>query len=404
MKLCFFAPPLTYRGGVGNLSVNLIKHLARCSDVDEIFVLCDTIEEDVYRSIRQQKVNIQCIGPVKRSDLLRVIIRNIRYLSKKFRSFDVFHVLDERVFPFVNHNFHPLVVTFHNVMMLEFIAVLRAVRQIGILNALADLDLYLPQLPLELVSAARAKGIIVNSPIIAEKLGNLYGGVVNGKIKIISPGFDPTIFNPHCIKRSDARRILNLDSSSEVLLHIGGVSRQRSGERKGLPYLLKALEYLDKTGYLDQLNILLLVLGKVSHKYRRLFPAIQERVIELDEVEEDVMPILYRAADVFVMPSISEGWGISLIEALACGTPVIASPFVPSALAAKDLGAVYIENELSNPARFAKCIFQVLNNRTFEVNDWNKIFDTLVLDYSWENYAKAHIDFYKEIISQDSYR
>jgi len=364
MRLCFFAPPLTYRGGVGNLSVNLIRHLASCSDVYEIFVVCDTVDEDVYRSLKHKKVNIQCIGPVKRSDFLRVIVRNIRYayLSNKFKRFDIFHVLDARVFPFVNPNLHPLVVTIHNVMVPEFIAVLKAVGTIGIGSALSDIDLYMPQLPLELLSVKKAKGIIVNSTVIAEQLGNLYGSIVNGKTRIISPGFDPVIFNPYYMNKSDARRLLNLDSSSRVLLHIGGVSRQRSGERKGLPYLLNALDYLRKTGYLDQMSILLLVLGEVGRKYRRLFPAIQKRVIELGEVKEDVMPALYRAADVFVMPSISEGWGIALIEALACGTPVIASQFVPSAFAVKDLGVVHIENEMSNPARFAKSIFQVLNN------------------------------------------
>lgn len=403
MRLCFFAPPLTYRGGVGNLSVSLIKHLARCSDIDEIFVVCDTIDEDARRSLKHKKVNIQSIGPVKRSDFLRVIVRNIRYmsLSDKFKGFDVFHVLDERVFPFVNPHLHPLVVTIHNVMMLEFVAVLKAVGKIGIGSAIGDIDLYLPQLPLEVLSATKARGIIVSSPLIAKQLVNLYGNFVNGKIRIISPGFDPMVFNPYCMKKSDARRLLNLDLSSKVLLHIGGVSRQRSGERKGLPYLLNALDCLRKNGYLDQLNILLLVLGEVGRKYRRLFPAIQKRIIELDEVKEDFMPTLYRASDVFVMPSISEGWGITLIEALACGTPVIASSFVPSAFTVKDLGDVHIENELNNPARFARSILQVLNGETFMVNDWNGIFHILARDYSWENYAKAHVDFYRQIISQD---
>lgn len=57
--------------------------------------------------------------------------------------------------------------------------------------------------------------------------------------------------------------------------------------------------------------------------------AIQEKVnhsvIFLGQLQADVLPILYRAADCFVMPSSGEGFGIVYLEALACGTPVIAS-------------------------------------------------------------------------------
>jgi phosphatidylinositol alpha-1,6-mannosyltransferase len=51
---------------------------------------------------------------------------------------------------------------------------------------------------------------------------------------------------------------------------------------------------------------------------------IEDRVEFLGAVEHDALPSLYRAADVFVMPSTGEGFGIVYLEALACGTPVIA--------------------------------------------------------------------------------
>jgi phosphatidylinositol alpha-1,6-mannosyltransferase len=54
---------------------------------------------------------------------------------------------------------------------------------------------------------------------------------------------------------------------------------------------------------------------------------VSHSVIFLGEQRADVLPALYRAADIFVMPSSGEGFGIVYLEALACGTPVIASDF-----------------------------------------------------------------------------
>jgi glycosyltransferase involved in cell wall biosynthesis len=406
MRLCLFSPPLTYRGGVGKLSVNLIKHLAHCSSVDEIFVVCDSISDDVYESLKHKKLNIECTGSVRRSDFLRVIVRNTKYirLADKLRRFDLYHVLDARVFPFINPGLHPLVVTIHNVMMLELLAVLKATKRIGIENILGNIDLYMPQLPLEFLLITRARAIVVNSPLVEEQLRNLYGSIVQRKTRIISPGFDPLIFNGHHMRKSDAKRLLSLDPSAKILLHIGGMSRPRSGERKGLLYLLNALDYLHRTGYLDRLNIQLVVLGEIGRKNIVSFSGVQKHVVELHEVKEDLMPTLFRAADVFVMPSISEGWGIALMEALACGTPVIASPFVPSALALKDLSAVHIENGLNNPVRFAKSILQVLENRTCKVNDWNRLSNTLAAEYSWKNYVIAHMNLYREVLEEGAHR
>lgn len=403
MRLCFFAPPLTYRGGVGNLSVNMIKHLARYREIDEIFVVCDGVTEEAYRSLKHRKLSIHCLGRAKRSDFMRVMMRNFRYvcLHDRIQSFDVFHVLDERVFPMWNPNLQPLVITIHNVMLLEFIKVLKAVGTIGIESVLGDIDLYLPQIPLEFLSAKKAQRIVVNSPIIAKRLEKLYHNIVDGKIKIIPPGFDPTRFNPYHLSKSDAKRFLELDSSSKLVLHVGGASRQRSGERKGLPYLLYALEHMHKTGDLDRLNILLLVIGEVGKKCKRLLGrAIEKRVIELRSLGQDVMPRVYRAADVLVMPSISEGWGMAAIEALACGTPIVASQNVPSALATRDTGVVHIENQINNPQRLATSILNVLETEPFRAVDWDKIFNFLVSNYSWANLSKSQLRIYEELVNR----
>src|SRR4029450_11417888 len=54
---------------------------------------------------------------------------------------------------------------------------------------------------------------------------------------------------------------------------------------------------------------------------RRLEP----RVTVLGHVPDDALPALYQAADVFTLPSLHEGFGLPVLEAMACGTPVVTS-------------------------------------------------------------------------------
>lgn len=384
---------MTYRRGVNTLSVNLIKHLAQDSDIDEIFVICDGVDEDAYKSLKHKKVNMQTTGWVKRSDFLRVFIRNIRYLrlSSELKEFDVFHVLDNRALPFVHSSVHPLVVTIHNAMTQELFSVLNAIELVGINGLPGTLDLHMPQVFLECLTAKKANKIIVNDLIIARRLKKLYGNVITRKIRIVPPGFDEKRFHPCLMSKSEAKKLLKLDCSSRVLLHVGG-----SSERKGLPYLLHALSYLYRTGQLERLNIVLLVLGKIERKWSQLISRIRKHVLELPYVPEEFLPNVYRAADLFVMPSVVEGWGIALIESLACGTPAIASTHVPSAFALKNSGVVQIEPEVNDPAKFGKSILNTFESDFLGFKDWNRIFDSLVLHFSWNNYARHLVDVYRE--------
>jgi glycosyltransferase involved in cell wall biosynthesis len=108
------------------------------------------------------------------------------------------------------------------------------------------------------------------------------------------------------------------------LLYLGGFD-----QRKKVPTLLKAFAQLAKDS-----RAFLVVAGRLPEKGSDFFPdprpivqelGIEERVVFTGWVPEEDKPALYSGARAFVFPSLYEGFGLPPLEALACGTPVIAS-------------------------------------------------------------------------------
>ncbi len=120
--------------------------------------------------------------------------------------------------------------------------------------------------------------------------------------------------------RAAARRRFDL-GDQRVLLTVG---RLASSERyKGHDRVIEALPPMVASGH----DVLYLVAGEGDDRARLESLArgagMSERVRFLGAVAEGDLPDLYRAADVFVMPSTGEGFGIAFLEAMACGTPAV---------------------------------------------------------------------------------
>ena len=97
--------------------------------------------------------------------------------------------------------------------------------------------------------------------------------------------------------------------------------------RKNLPLLIKAYANLRKRGKIDQDLVLA---GPESYKARQVFQEIKTQGVDkavraIGHVSDRELVALYNRADFFVYPSIYEGFGLPVVEAMACGTPVITS-------------------------------------------------------------------------------
>src|SRR5580704_9255342 len=148
----------------------------------------------------------------------------------------------------------------------------------------------------------------------ADSLKELYG---RDDVRVIRYGVDTNIFNPNARKarRDSERSTLQIDSSTFCLLLIGN-----DWKSKGLDALLRAIAEC------RELPLFLLVAG--SDGQRVYSEAIQELALESKvrflEPSPDVVKF-YAAADAYVGPSLEDAYGLPILEAMACGLPVIAS-------------------------------------------------------------------------------
>jgi glycosyltransferase involved in cell wall biosynthesis len=177
------------------------------------------------------------------------------------------------------------------------------------------------------------------------------------RVTVIERGRDAArLGSPSAQRRSIARRRLELADGDEVLINLG-----RQEYQKGQRYLLEAVERLAA----GRPRLILLMLGRrgaASQEIDELLarPPIAERVRVLGHVD-DVSHAL-AAADLFVFPSLFEGLGGSLIEAMALGLPIVASD-LPAVREVVEPGRNASLVPPAEPAALARAIEDLLDDR-----------------------------------------
>jgi glycosyltransferase involved in cell wall biosynthesis len=120
-------------------------------------------------------------------------------------------------------------------------------------------------------------------------------------------------------------------------------------------------------------------------------------IIILGNVPDKSLSGLYHAADVFVFPSVREGWGLVVLEALASGTPVIASGVEPMTEYLRDGENSLLVSPTDHEA-IASGIIELSGNDELRKRLASGGRETAG-EYSWENAALGHVRFYAGILN-----
>ncbi len=173
-------------------------------------------------------------------------------------------------------------------------------------------------------SCRRARRIITISESSRQDVHRFFGIPLN-QIDVVVPGVDQ-VYRP--LPASEVVAFRQQHNLNRFVLHVGTLQ-----PRKNIPVLIEAMSQLDDP------DLKLVLVGGKGWLYDDIFRQVQalglaERVIFTGYVPDDDLPLWYNAADLLVFPSVYEGFGLPVLEAMACGTPVIAanSSSIPEAV------------------------------------------------------------------------
>ncbi len=166
--------------------------------------------------------------------------------------------------------------------------------------------------------------VLASCTVEADQIASLYGGEP-GRIHIVPPGVDHAFFGPG--HRPQARRALGLPLDGRLLLFVGRIQPLKCADA--------AIETLAELRERGGEPYRLVVVGGPSgpHGEKSLqglhdaadARGVREHVHFVAPQPHELLSSYYRAADVCIVPSRSESFGLVALEAAACGTPVVAS-------------------------------------------------------------------------------
>jgi D-inositol-3-phosphate glycosyltransferase len=237
-----------------------------------------------------------------------------------------------------------------------------------------------------------ADRLIANTPAEADELVSHYGAD-RDRIDVAPPGVDLNIFTPAFRKKSRAR--LDVRPNSFHILFAGRIQRL-----KGPQIFVKAASILRQRR--PDIDLEMTILGALSGaKDFNLQQIISDA--GMDDVVTHRPPVVaselagwFRSADVVVMPSFSESFGLVALEAQACGTPVVATNVGGLSRAISD-GRTGILVDGHDPSDWADALEDLYDDvQTRE--DMGRLAATHAESFGWQRTAAITLESYREAV------
>jgi D-inositol-3-phosphate glycosyltransferase len=244
----------------------------------------------------------------------------------------------------------------------------------------------------------RVNRVVVATLAELTQLRFLYKADAN-KMVVIPPGVDVSHFYP--IPSDEAKMYVGLKPSDRMVLFVGRIE-----PLKGVDTLIQAMSCLQLT---EERPVHLAIIGgdpsaspeEMTVEMARLQKlcddlSVGQTVVFLGKRDQDRLQYYYSAAEMVVMPSHYESFGMVALEAMACGTPVIASEVGGLAYLVRD-GETGFTIPDQEPEALCEKLSWLLNDRQLhEMMSSNAA--QYAQDYAWEKIAVQIIEVYKGLL------
>ncbi len=255
----------------------------------------------------------------------------------------------------------------------------------------------------ELVVMKGANQVIAATPAEQSQLEFLYQ-LPGRKITVIPPGVDTSQFYP--IPPDEAKSAVDIPANDRIILFVGRIE-----PLKGIDTLIRSISILRERGILadyphdlaiiggdpsadvSSLNAEMVRLQALCHELN-----LNDLVIFLGKRGQDTLPYYYSAAEVLVMPSHYESFGMVALEAMACGTPVVASQVGGLAFLVQD-GVTGFAVPDGNPSLLADRLEQIIRDPQLRQKLGQQAAD-YAQQYAWEKISQRMSQVYQEELTQ----
>jgi len=220
------------------------------------------------------------------------------------------------------------------------------------------------------------------------------------KLVIVPPGVDTSHFYP--IPADEAKQYLGLKPENRMVLFVGRIE-----PLKGLDTLIQAMSCLDSQEIHRPVHLAIIggepdvIPEDMTEEMTRLQKLCDDlcmggMVVFLGKRGQDTLPYYYSAAEVVVMPSLYESFGMVALEAMACGTPVIASEVGGLGyLVQNDVTGYTIPD--SDPAELCEKLASLLGDANLRESMGQRAAE-YALDYAWEKIAARIVEVYMGLV------
>jgi D-inositol-3-phosphate glycosyltransferase len=225
------------------------------------------------------------------------------------------------------------------------------------------------------------------------------------RIVVIPPGVDVSRFYP--IPDDEAKEFVGIPSEHRMVLFVGRIE-----PLKGLDVLIEAMGRFCQDSHIEQKKLDLAIIGgepEVSPEVMTVEMArlkelrekygVKDMVTFLGKRAQDTLPYYYSAAETVVVPSHYESFGMVALEAMACGTPVVASQVGGLAFLVKD-GVTGYTVPVGDPEALCCRLKSLMSDPDLRAQMGQQAAE-FARGYAWEKIAAQIVELYKNVLLQN---
>jgi glycosyltransferase involved in cell wall biosynthesis len=239
------------------------------------------------------------------------------------------------------------------------------------------------------LSCKRARRVMAISQSTADDLVSLLS-VPRDKIDLAIPGIDGRFCPLPTVEIEEWRNRKGLPK--RFLLFVGTLE-----PRKNLPMLLRAYAGLPESDRRDCHLVLAGGKGWMDAEIQQTIDAhgLADVVHLPGYVDDDELPLCYNAAEAFVYPSVFEGWGMPVTEAMACGKPVIVSNVSSLPEAAGDTG---LQLPADDPEAWTEGLARCIHDQAWREEQGQRALQR-AQQFTWHNTASQTVASYRKALN-----